>query len=107
FRHLGIEQNLQQQIAEFARKLGPVPIIDRLEHLVSFFERIGLDGIESLLPIPRASSRSSQPLHCEQSATWRVRGAVRPSFFLPLRFSHPEAPRPLQRGEGSPASTLQ
>ena len=61
--HLGIEKYLQQQIAEFSRKLVPVAIIDGFEHFISFFERVGLDGIEGLLAIPRATPRSPQALH--------------------------------------------
>ena len=61
--HLGIEQDLKQQVAKFTGEFGPIAIVDRLEHLIRFLERVRLDGIEGLLTIPRATSGSAQALH--------------------------------------------
>jgi len=63
FAHLRIEQHLQEKVAEFARKFLPIAIVDGFQHFVGFFERVGLDGVESLLAIPGAASRGPQPLH--------------------------------------------
>ena len=56
-RHLRVEEHLQQQVAEFAGKLGPVAIIDCFQDLVGLFQGVGLDGIEGLFPIPGAAAR--------------------------------------------------
>ena len=61
--HLRIKEHLQQQVAKFTGKFLPVAIVDRFQNFVGFFQRVGLDGIECLLAIPRAASRSSQTLH--------------------------------------------
>ncbi len=63
FRHLGVEKHLQQQVAEFARQLGPVAIVDGLEDFVGFFQRVGLDGIEGLFAVPGAAAGCAQALH--------------------------------------------
>ena len=62
-RHLRIEENLQQQVAEFAGKFGPIAIVDSFENFVSFFEGIGLDGIEGLFAVPRAAAWGAESLH--------------------------------------------
>jgi hypothetical protein len=71
---------LQQQIAKFAGKFVPVAMIDRFENLVSFFQRIRLDRIESLLAIPRAAAGSPQALHNSDRAfeTFTRRGHCQP-----------------------------
>ena len=63
FRHLGIEEHLQQQIAEFPGEFGPVAIIDGFQNFVGFFQGVGLDGIEGLFAIPGAAARGAQTLH--------------------------------------------
>ena len=56
-RHFGVEEHLQQQVAEFAGQLVPVAGIDGLQHLVGFFQGVGLDGVEGLLAVPGTSAR--------------------------------------------------
>src|SRR5579859_281728 len=63
FRHLSIKENLEQEVAEFARKFMPVTIVNGLENLISLFERIRLDGIKGLFAVPRASARTTQAGH--------------------------------------------
>src|SRR6476620_9308097 len=63
FRHLRIEQNLKQQIAEFPTELRPVTIVDCFQDLVGLFDGVGLDGIESLFAVPRTSARTSKSRH--------------------------------------------
>ena len=53
----------QARAAQFGAEVVPVPPVDRVQHFVGLFERIGLDGIERLLTIPGAASGSPQALH--------------------------------------------
>ncbi len=62
-RHLRIEQNLQQQIAQFTCQFLPIMIVDRFQDFIGFFEGIRLDGVEALLPVPWTASRSAEPRH--------------------------------------------
>ena len=62
-RHLGIEQNLEQQIAQLARKFFPIAIVDGFQNFVGFLKGVGLDRIEGLFAVPRASARTAQPGH--------------------------------------------
>jgi YVTN family beta-propeller protein len=61
--HRGEEDRLQQQIAELFREGWPVTLVDCVQHLVSFFQQIGLDGVEGLLAVPWATARRPQPGH--------------------------------------------
>ena len=62
-RHLGIEEHLQQQVAELAGQLVPIARVDGFDHLVGFFQGVGLDGVEGLLAVPGTSARAAQPRH--------------------------------------------
>src|SRR4051794_33842556 len=62
-RHLGIEQDLQEQVTQFSREFRPVTILYGFENLIGFFERIAFDGVKGLLSIPWTTSRSSQLGH--------------------------------------------
>ena len=55
-RHLRVEKHLQQQVPKLAGQLIPVARVDGFDHLVGFFQRVGLDGVEGLLAVPRASA---------------------------------------------------
>ena len=59
-RHLGVEDGLQHEVAQFLGQPGPIAIVDRFQHLVGFFDGVRLDGIKRLFAVPRATSRSSQ-----------------------------------------------
>ncbi len=85
--HLRIEKHLQQQVAEFAGKFVPVAIIDGFEHFISFFERVGLDGIEGLLAIPGTPPGSPQALHDRDGAfeTFAGRGHLATTLNEPSR----------------------
>jgi len=61
--HLREEHGLEKQVAEFVGEAVPVAGIDRVEHLIGFFEEIGLDGVEVLFAIPRAAAGGSQARH--------------------------------------------
>src|SRR5579864_4676737 len=62
-RHLSVEEHLQQQVSQFTGQFGPIAIVDGFQDFVSFFEGVGLDGIEGLLAVPRTSAWRAQPLH--------------------------------------------
>ena len=63
-RHLGVEDDLEEQVAEFVPQRRPIALADRFGHLVGLLDRVGRDGLETLLQIPRATAiRIAQPGH--------------------------------------------
>ena len=54
-RHAGVEHDLEQEVAQFVAQVGEVAAGDGVGHLVGFFERVGRDGREILLQVPRAA----------------------------------------------------
>src|ERR1700748_3751825 len=65
--HLRVEEHLQKQIAQFFGQIRPVLALDRVQHLVSFFQRICADGGKALLAIPGASTRPAQTRHARDA----------------------------------------
>src|SRR5450432_2869853 len=61
--HLGIEQNLEEQIAKLARKLIPITIVDGFQNFVGFLKSVRFDRIEGLFPVPWAPAGTTQPCH--------------------------------------------
>ncbi len=61
--HLGIEEHLQQQIAELLGQVREVAALDGVEDLVGLFQRVFADGVEGLLAVPGAAAGSAQPGH--------------------------------------------
>lgn len=53
--HLGVEDGLEQEIAEFFAEAGPIAFVDGIEDFVGLFEGVLLDGVEGLCPIPGAT----------------------------------------------------
>src|SRR5579864_1952020 len=80
-RHLRIEKYLEKKITEFARKLVPIAIVDRFENFVGLFQGVGLNGVEGLLAIPRASARSAQLRH-DRDGTLEAFSSCRGHRFL-------------------------
>ena len=63
-RHAGMEHHLQQQVAEFVAKVIEVAPRDGICDLIGLLDRIGCDGGEILLQIPRAAAaRRAQRRH--------------------------------------------
>ena len=56
--HLGVEHDLQQQIAELGAQLAVVARVDRLDDLVRLLDQIRLDRVVRLLAVPRAAART-------------------------------------------------
>ena len=54
-RHAGMEHDLEQEVAEFFAQIVEVAARDGVGDLVGFFERVGRDGREILLQVPRAA----------------------------------------------------
>jgi tRNA1(Val) A37 N6-methylase TrmN6 len=53
--NLGVEQNLQQQVAKLLRRVGRIVLVERLERFVGLLEQIAADGFVRLLAVPRAA----------------------------------------------------
>ena len=54
-RHPGVEDDLQQEVAEFVAQIFGVAALDRVGDFVGLFEREGGDRGEGLLEVPRAA----------------------------------------------------
>ena len=61
--HLGIEQDLKQQVAEFFGQVGKVAALDGVEDFVGFFQGVFANGVEGLFAIPGAAAGSAQASH--------------------------------------------
>jgi hypothetical protein len=61
--HLGVEDGLEQEVAELFAEAGPVAFVDRVEDLIGLFESVFLDGVEGLFPIPGATIGGAQLRH--------------------------------------------
>ena len=53
--HAGVKDDLEQQIAQLFFEIGKIAARDGVGDLVGFFQRIGRDGREILLPDPTGS----------------------------------------------------
>ena len=63
-RHLRVEDDLEQQVAEFVAERRPVVLTDRLGHLVGFLDGVRRNRLEALFEVPRAAAgRIAQPRH--------------------------------------------
>ncbi len=62
-RHLRVEEDLQQQVAELVLQLRPGATLDGVKDLVGLLQRVRLDGVEGLLAIPRTTAGSAQAGH--------------------------------------------
>ena len=63
-RDARVIDDLEQEIAELFLQPGPVLVLDRAGDLVGFLDRVGRDGLESLLDVPRAAAiRVAQAAH--------------------------------------------
>src|SRR5690242_4484494 len=59
----GIEKHLQQKVAQLGGQLWPIAMLDRLQNFISLFQRVLLDGVKCLLPVPGTTSGSAKPGH--------------------------------------------
>jgi hypothetical protein len=69
--HAGMEDHLEQQVAEFLAQVAHVAARDRVRDLVGFLDRVGRDGREVLRDVPRASiARVAEPCHHGEEAVY-------------------------------------
>src|SRR5262249_25529187 len=61
-RHPGMEDDLQQEVAEFTLQRDEITTCDRVRDLIGFFDCVWSDSAKTLLEIPRAA------------AAWRPQG---------------------------------
>jgi hypothetical protein len=55
FGHAGVEDHLEEEIAQFLLEIGEIVARDGVGDFVGLFERIRRDGREILLEIPRTT----------------------------------------------------
>ena len=60
---LGEKHGLEHEISELLAQLGVIVPVDRLEHLVRFFEHERLERVDRLLPVPRAAVGTAERRH--------------------------------------------
>src|SRR5215469_2722375 len=61
--HFGVEEDLQQQVAEFFGQVREVAPFDGVEYFVGLFKRVLADRVECLFAVPGATVRSAEALH--------------------------------------------
>jgi hypothetical protein len=61
--HLGVEEDLQNQVAEFLGQVGKVAALDGVEDFVGLFKGVFADGVEGLFAVPWAAARSAKTRH--------------------------------------------
>ena len=55
--HLGVEEHLQEQVAELVLQIGPRAALDGVEDLVGLLQGVALDGVEGLFAVPGTAVR--------------------------------------------------
>lgn len=100
-RQLRVEDNLEQDIAQFLRHMREVCAVDGVEQFAAFLDQMGAKRFMGLLPVPRTTARRAQTrhdfaqsldfthngIHDDEQADWpRVSG--RTAFFPPILSGH-------------------
>jgi len=71
--HLGVVDDLQQEIAELFLEGAEVLTVDGVSHLVGFLDGVRRDGPEGLVDVPRAAMLAvTQPRHDGEKAGHRL-----------------------------------
>jgi hypothetical protein len=60
---LGMEEDLEKEVAQFFGELGVVAGIEGVEDFVGFFDEIGAKGGVGLLAVPGAAARGAETGH--------------------------------------------
>ena len=60
---LAVKHHLKQQVAQLFDQMVPRTLVDGLEHLVGFFEEVGLQRRACLLAVPRATAVTPEASH--------------------------------------------
>ena len=75
FRHLRVEDDLELKITKLVFQCLHVAAVDRVGHLIGFFDCVGGDGREILLQIPLAAAlRVAEPAMIATSRSRFTRG---------------------------------
>ena len=76
-RHAGVKDDLQQEVAELVAQVVEIAARDGVGDLVGFLDRVGRDGREILLEVPRAagSGRAQRRHDLDQPWICRVTGS--------------------------------
>src|SRR5579883_3167646 len=67
-----LKNHLKQQIAKFVAMCCWIVFIDRLQHLISFFDQIVFESNQGLLAVPGTASRRKQALHNRIKPAYRL-----------------------------------
>ncbi len=59
----GVEEDLEEDVAELLGEVVAVAVLDGLEHLVRLLDEVGRQGVVRLLGVPRAPARGAQSVH--------------------------------------------
>ena len=65
-RHLAVEHDLEEQVAQLLGEVPRIVLIDGLQDLVGLLDQVGLEGGAGLLAVPWAASLAAQPGHERQ-----------------------------------------
>ena len=65
-RHLAVEHDLEEQVAQLLGEVPRVVLVDGLQDLVGLLDQVGLEGGAGLLAVPWAASLAAQPGHERQ-----------------------------------------
>lgn len=60
FGQLGMEQHLEEEVAQLFRQTGGVRGVEDGQHLVGFLDEVGAQALVGLLPVPGAAVRRPQ-----------------------------------------------
>ena len=61
--YVGMESDLDQQVAQLFGQHAGVPKVDGLQYLVGLLQQVALQRLVGLLPVPRAASGRPEPRH--------------------------------------------
>ncbi len=60
-RHLGVHDDVEQDIAELLAEVGVVSLVDGLDDLVTLLDEGGAEALVGLLAVPRAAIGGAEP----------------------------------------------
>ena len=60
---LGLEDDLEKEVAELLAKVPHVLRLDGVDHLARLLEHVLAERVERLLAVPGAAARTEEPLH--------------------------------------------
>ena len=73
--HLGVEDGLEDEVAELIAEVDPVAAVDGVEDFVGFFDGVLFDGVEVLFAVPGAAIGGAKAGHDVEELVEFVAGA--------------------------------